>query len=103
MIGLFQDPRLEDYDILAIQEPWRNTHNDQGYNPSSSLFHLVEKASESTKTAIYINRRIPLSQWDEIYKEKDLITIRLAIPGAKEDRIYIYSIYLPPPKSHSER
>ena len=59
MIGLFQDPKLASYDILAIQEPWRNRHNDQGYNPDTSLFHLVEKALESTKTAIYINRRIP--------------------------------------------
>jgi hypothetical protein len=107
MIGLFQDPRLVGYDILAIQEPWRNSYNSQGYNPSPSLFHLVEKASERARTAIYINRRIPLSCWDEIYKEEDLITIRLTIPG-DEDRdrnrkIYIHSIYLPPPNSHSER
>ena len=77
IIGLLQDLRTAKYNILAIQEPWRNRTSNEGYNPRSSPFHLLQKPSETTKTAIYINKRIPLRAWDEIYKDKNLITIRL--------------------------
>ena len=58
LIGLFEDPLLARYDILAIQEPWRNRINKQGYNPSNSPFSLIETTSEKTRTAIYVNKRI---------------------------------------------
>jgi hypothetical protein len=100
MIGLLQDPRLREYDILAVQEPWRNQDNSEGYNPASSPFHLVEKTSKSTRTALYINKRIPLSAWDEIYKSEDLIVIR--IWTKERQAVYIYNVYNPP-ISHSDQ
>jgi len=34
VIPLLQDQRVKEFDILAIQEPWRNLYIATGYNPS---------------------------------------------------------------------
>jgi hypothetical protein len=61
LIGLLEDSRVARFDILAVQEPWRNPFNNEGYNPRNSPFYLVEKTSEKTRTAIYVNKQILLS------------------------------------------
>ena len=61
MIGLLQDPRVAKYDILAIQEPWRNPFNEEGYNLSQSPFYLIDKGTKNTRTAVYINKEISRS------------------------------------------
>jgi Endonuclease-reverse transcriptase len=99
LIGLLEDSRVARFDILAVQEPWRNPFNNEGYNPRNSPFYLVEKTSEKTRTAIYVNKRILPSQISEIYKEEDLISLRISLD---EGDIYIHNIYNPP-TSHSER
>ena len=99
LIGLLEDPKLAKFDILAIQEPWRNRFSKEGYNPRSSPFYLIEETSERTRTAIYVNKRIPRSQISEIHKEKDLISLRVST--SKED-IYIHNIYIEP-TTHSTR
>ena len=91
IIELLEDPGIAGIDILAIQEPWRNSFNGEGYNPRNSPFYLIEETSERTRAAIYVNKRIPRSRISEIYKEKDLISLRISI--TKED-IYIYNIYI---------
>jgi len=96
LIGLLEEREIVKFDILAIQEPWRNTSNGQGYNPSNSPFYLIQKTSrdsERARTAIYVNKRIPKSQISEIYKEKDLISLRMST--TKED-IYIHNLYIEP-------
>ena len=99
LIGLLDDRRIAKYDILAIQEPWRNTHNGEGYNPRSSPFYLIETISEKTRTATYVNKRIPKSQISEIYKDKDLISLKMST--TKED-IYIHNLYIEP-TTHSTK
>jgi hypothetical protein len=91
-IGLFQDPRILRFDIIALQEPWRNRHNQKGYN-SQNAFTLIEVESLETRVATYISKDIPIEQWNEIYKEKDLISISIQ-KGPK--KVYIHNIYLAP-------
>ena len=38
LANLFRDPRILDYDILAIQEPWRNPFIATSYHPSKRTF-----------------------------------------------------------------
>ena len=61
LIGLLDDPGIARIDILAIQEPWRNRYNQEGYNPRNSPFYLIEETSAKIRTAIYVNKRIPKS------------------------------------------
>ena len=65
----------------------------QGYNPRNSPFYLIETTSEKTKTAIYVNKRIPKSRISEIYKDTNLISLKIST--IKED-IYIYNLYIEP-------
>ena len=92
MIALFQEPAIQDIDILAIQEPWRNPYNHQGYN-SQDTFYLCETIAQDTRVATYINKAIPQGQWSEVFKHRDLVTIMLRLG---ERKIYIHNIYLPP-------
>ena len=98
MIGLLQDRRIAKYDILAIQEPWKNTQTYEGYNPANSPFHLLQETTEDARTAIYVNKAIALRDWSEIHQENDLISIRLS---TKSKEIYIHCVYIEP-KSHSD-
>ena len=101
LIGLLNDKKVDKFDFLAIQEPWRNPISiGKGYNPGNSQFYLIEKDSKDAKTAIYVNKRIPRSYISEIYKEKDLILLKYQSKNAKS--VYIYNIYNPP-ISHSAR
>src|ERR1700761_8388295 len=67
LIGLFQDPTIQELDILAIQEPWRNTANGKGYN-TQSTFYLIEEEALDTRVSIYINRRILIEEWSVVYR-----------------------------------
>jgi len=99
MIGLLEERQIAKYDILAIQEPWRNPFNKEGYNPGKSPFYLIETTSEGTRTATYVNKRIPRSQISEIYKDTDLISLKMST--TKED-IYIHNLYIEP-TTHSTK
>jgi endonuclease/exonuclease/phosphatase (EEP) superfamily protein YafD len=33
LAALLEDQRLKTYDVIAIQEPWRNPFDSQAYNP----------------------------------------------------------------------
>ena len=100
LIEFLKNSRIARFDILAIQEPWRNTFNKEGYNPRNSSFYLIEETSERTRIAIYVNKRISRNRISEIHKEKDLVSLRIST--SKED-IYIYNIYIEPPTTYSIR
>lgn len=38
MATLLHDPSIQEYDILALQEPWRNPYISTTHNPISSSF-----------------------------------------------------------------
>lgn len=39
MATLLRDPKIVDFDILAIQEPWVNPFMDTTHQPAKDLFH----------------------------------------------------------------
>lgn len=78
----------QEYDILAIQEPWVNKQTKQPYHPQSSRYHLVWGTGCA---AIYINKRTAPSDWTEEAGE-DWAAIRLR-QGA--EWMTIYSAYSP--------
>ena len=82
LIGLLQDPEIATYDIITTQEPWRNPHDNAGYNPRSSPFHISDQRDKDSRVCTYINKRLQTDKWSETHHSKDLTTIIL----------YIYSI-----------
>src|SRR5271170_7640074 len=95
---LFADPKTGDFDIIAVQEPWRNPYDSTAYNIRDSGFHLVDKDRDS-RVSIYINKRISTDSWNEVSHSLDTqsITLRLSV-----SQINIHNVYSPPPASHSD-
>jgi hypothetical protein len=93
LIGLFQDLKIQEIDILVIQEPWRNPFNQRGYS-AQNTFTLIEVENLNARVSTYINKHLPIDSWSEIYKSNDLITI--TIQQENQQRHYIHNLYLPP-------
>lgn len=55
MIPLLADPRTQTYNIIAIQEPWRNPSAPTSLSPHQSGFHLLYKLGGDTRVCFYIN------------------------------------------------
>jgi len=55
MIALLQEKKIQEYDILMIQEPWRFRKGAKTYNPSRANFALEDNDG---RTCFYINKRI---------------------------------------------
>jgi retrotransposon-encoded endonuclease len=53
----------EPYDIIAIQEPYLNPYIDTTYCPRSCPYLLFFPKGGRARTCLYINKKIPLSQW----------------------------------------
>ena len=41
MAPLLADPRIQKFDIIAIQEPWKNPYQETTYYPSLCPFYLL--------------------------------------------------------------
>ena len=52
---------LEEFDIIAIQEPWLNPSIRTTYNPRNGRYHLIYPKEGRARTCIYINKAIPTS------------------------------------------
>jgi ribonuclease HI len=72
MAGLFQDRTVLEYDILAIQEPWRNPFIATSYHPLKRHFHLIYLEDDSTRVCYYINKRIDAGTWNVSHVSKDI-------------------------------
>ncbi len=58
LVGLLADLRVNNFDIIAIQEPWRNTYDSAAYNTRDSGFYLVDIKDRDSRVSTYINKRI---------------------------------------------
>ena len=71
LAGLLADPRVNEFDIIAVQEPWRNTYDSTTYNPRDSGFHLIDIKDRDSRVSTYINKRISTDCWSEISHSLD--------------------------------
>jgi hypothetical protein len=77
LIPLLHDTSINEFDILAIQEPWRNPTATTGYNPSSSRFHLAYPLKALARVCFYINKKIHLNTWSVTHYTEDAQTVTL--------------------------
>ena len=103
LMGLLADERVRGMDVLAIQEPWRNSWADhRGYNPSGGPFRLISTSSGETRAAIYLNRR--LRDCEAITVEHNLVTVSIGVNwGGQSRQVIVHSAYNRPPDSHQVR
>ena len=56
--SLFQKPKVLEYDVLAIQEPWRNPFIATSYHPLKAHFQLTYSPDAVTRVCFYVNKRV---------------------------------------------
>ena len=62
LASLLQEPECKEFDILAIQEPWRNPFVTTGYNTQTSRFYLAYPPLPLIRVYFYINKRLDTSK-----------------------------------------
>ena len=80
LASLFQDRWITEYDLLAIQEPWRNPFVATSYHPLKTHFQLAYLDDKETRVCFYINRRIDPSTWTVSFVTKDIIALEITHP-----------------------
>ena len=58
MIPLFQNDNILNIDIIAIQEPWKNTCDITTYHPQKNTFHLFHPKTNKARVCYFINKKI---------------------------------------------
>src|SRR5919108_393181 len=99
MASFLLDPLTAEYDVIAIQEPWRNNFNHATFNPQNSMFHVCDSKALTSRVCCYINKRISTDSWRATYHSEDLMSITLEFAGGTRT-INIHNCYNPPPSSH---
>lgn len=93
MVELFDNEKIYNIDIIAIQEPWRNINTKTSYHPLKDRFNLVYLYHNDTRVCFYINKRFPPDRWYPSYHSPDLCTLNVK---SENDRIIrIHNIYNP--------
>jgi exonuclease III len=102
LVPLLRDTSVQDFDVLAVQEPWRNPFMNTSYNPSTSTFHLSYPPKPLARVCFYVNKRIDPSSWSVITHNEDLQTLTIRY-GPTEDikTVKIHNIYNPSPQSYT--
>ena len=92
MASLFQDNDTTKYDILAIQEPWRNPFIATSYHPFRQHFQLSYLDNPKTRVCLYVNKRIDLGTWSTSFISPDLIALKLSHHRSNRT-IHIFNVY----------
>jgi hypothetical protein len=93
MIPLFESEGITNFDVLVIQEPWRNLYQPTTNNRLNQHFALYYMDCINTRVCFFVNKRVALASYTIIHKTKDLSTLSIRI---QEDRlINIHNIYNP--------
>ncbi|KAL4412137.1 reverse transcriptase [Colletotrichum abscissum] len=86
MATLLRDPNIDNYDIIAIQEPWRNPYSATTHHPAKDRFHLCYPSSEengSARVCFFINKKLDHSRWQFGEVSRYLCTLIIATDGTE--------------------
>lgn len=102
MIPLLADMHIQNYDIIAIQEPWCSSLAPKILSSPQNGFHLLYRPGSDTKVCFYINDSINPESWEVDYSSPNMCTLKIIMQtkGILES-IYIHNIYNPFPLSYS--
>jgi exonuclease III len=106
IIPLLRDTRIKEFDILAIQEPWRNPNIATGYNPLRSSFYLAYPPDKLTRVCFYVNKALHPGKWSVTNHHKDMQTLTIDLnraPGQESTPIQIHNVYNPSPASYTSQ
>ena len=106
MASMLRDPRIHEYDILAIQEPWRNPFAATTHHPAKDVFHLCcpgEEEAGPARVCFFINKRLDHKKWQFKEHNRDICSLAIEIDDDQQERqhLIIHNIYNPARRSES--
>lgn len=93
MAPLFSEENIADFDISALQEPWKNTYQNTTFHPRKDAFELAYMDDPLTRVCFYINKKIALASWTVKFYSPDLCTLRIKTTSNRI--LHIHNIYKP--------
>ena len=107
MASMLRDPRIHEYDILAIQEPWRNPFAATTHHPSKRVFHLCCPAGSEAgpaRVCFFINKRLDHKRWQFKEHSRDIcsLTVEFGDDQQEEQNVIIHNVYNPARRSESD-
>lgn len=93
MIPMFETDGILNYDILAIQEPWKNPYSNTTNSRLNQYFDTYYMDSPKTRVCFFVNKRIALASYTVTYHSGDINTINLRLPEGRT--IDIHNLYNP--------
>jgi hypothetical protein len=102
MATLLRDTRVVDFDVLAIQEPWRNPFISTTHHPAKDIFHLCypigNEEAGPARVCFFVNKRLDHSRWKFEQHTRDLCTLRISTRegDSADDELTIHNVYNPP-------
>jgi len=92
LASLFQDQWISEFEVLAIQEPWRNPLIATSYHPLKTHFQLAYLNDKNTRVCFYINKRIDASTWTVSFITKDIVVLEIIHP-VLHHKVSIVNVY----------
>lgn len=97
MAALLRDRKIINYDVLAIQEPWRNPFMNTTHHPIPQYFELAYYDHKKTRVCFFVNKRIETKRWSVTHHTPDLSTLQLRWGDEENEEVVIHNIYNPVP------
>ena len=101
MATLLRDSRVAEFDVLALQEPWRNPYIATTHHPAKDTFHLCcppdDGESRPARICFFVNKRLDHSKWrfDAHSRDAGSLTIEIQLEDRETTQITIYNVYNP--------
>lgn len=107
MASLLRDPGIYDFDIIAIQEPWKNPYTATTHHPAKNRFHLCYPTGDtegSARVCFFVNKKIDQTRWRFEERTRDIcsIVIDQTDDQQSQERVVIHNVYNLP-KTSSNR
>ncbi|KAF5845853.1 hypothetical protein GGP41_009627 [Bipolaris sorokiniana] len=106
MASLLRDPGIYDFDIIAIQEPWKNPYATTTHHPAKNKFHLCYPTSHIggiARVCFFINKKIDQLRWRFEERTRDICSIIIDPKDdqQQQERLVIHNVYNPPKTSRT--
>ena len=78
MAPFFRDRTNDNYSVIAVQEPWINSHNPElitTHHSNTAHYELFFPTGANPHTCFFINKEIPVQNWTIVQHSPDLISL----------------------------
>ena len=91
---LLTTPALQEVDIIALQEPWKNPHLETSTSTAFSSF-IPLYSSELGRTLFLINKKLRLSSLHPTFWSKDFISLEIYLENSTTS-LWVHNLYFTP-------